>query len=71
MKISQLIRKLEKIKKEHGDLEIKRSVENYEVEKLYKMNTGDFEFLFRVEDKVRLYDEYHSTDKYLQVFTPY
>lgn len=71
MKISQLIRKLEKIKKEHGDLEIKRSVENYEVEKLYKMNVGDFEFLFRVEDKVRLYDEYHSTDKYLQVFTPY
>lgn len=71
MKISQLIRKLEKIKKEHGDLEIKRSVENYEVEKLYKMNAGDFEFLFRVEDKVRLYDEYHSTDKYLQVFTPY
>ena len=71
MKISQLIRRLEKLKKEHGDLEVKRSVVNWEVEKLYKMNADDFRFLFRVEDEVRLYKEYLPTDKYLQVFTPY
>ena len=71
MKISQLIRKLEQIKKEHGDLEVKRSVINYEVEKLYKMNSDDFRFLFRIEDEVRRYDENLPTDKYLQVFTPY
>ena len=71
MRLSQLIRKLEKVKKEYGDLEVKRSVTNYEVEKLYKMNNNDFDFLFRVEDRIVKYEETIPVDKYLQVFTPY
>ena len=48
---------MNKLKKEHGDLEVKRLVTNYEVEKLYKMNSDDFRFLFRIEDEVKRYDE--------------